>query len=107
MTQTTRPQRVPSSPVRDESQQTPRETTQPLDYERHLEAEHNLLVDSQQGWPTEVRRYRLFHPMQGQRREKTLVAFVGTRPAALSYFFRYIHPTTRAKRSVGQSAWRR
>lgn len=107
MTQTTRPRQDPPFPAREESRPAPRETTQPWDYQRHLEAQHNLRVDSQAGWPTLVSRYRLFRPLEGKKREKTLVAFTGTEPAALEHFFRYIHPAPKARTAVRQPAWRR
>lgn len=107
MTETTRPRQNPPFPAREQSQQAPRETTQPWDYQRHLEAEHNLRVDSQEGWPTAVRRFRLFRPLEGKKAEKTLVSFTGREPEALDHFFHYIHPTPRVSQIVRQPAWRR
>jgi hypothetical protein len=107
MVQSNQPQSNTPVQGRDDSRPTPRDNTQPWDYERHLEAEHNLLVDSQSGWPSAVSHYRLYRPMQGKQAEQTLVAFVGTGPAALAYFYRYIHPTTKAAVSARPSSWRR
>jgi hypothetical protein len=102
-----RPQQDHAFQSRDDSRPAPRDNTQPWDYERHLDAEHNLLVESQAGWPTTISRYRLYRPMQGKQAEKTLVAFVGNGPAALDHFFRYIHPTARVTTSARPTAWRR
>ncbi|MHB1005575.1 MAG: hypothetical protein ACYC3S_07990 [Chloroflexota bacterium] len=72
----------------------------PWEYERHLESQHNLLVDAEKGWPTAVKRYRLFRPLEGKRAERTLLVFEGTGPAALSHFFRYIHPAAQTQTSA-------
>lgn len=72
----------------------------PWEFERHLESQHNMLVDAEQGWPTVVKRYRLFRPMEGKRAEKTLLVYEGTGPAALAYFFAYVHPNARASTPV-------
>ncbi len=79
-----------------------RGASQPWEYQRHLEAEHHLLVDTEVGWPTEVKRYRLYRPQEKARREQTLLTFEGTGPEAMARFFDYIHPSGRAaKSSVG------
>jgi hypothetical protein len=72
-------------------------TPQPWEYERHLEAEHHLLVAAEAGWPTEVKRYRLFRPQEKNRPEQTLLVFDGTSPEAMARFFTYIHPTGQAR----------
>lgn len=108
MTDRNRPaQSQSSSRTRDEGRPASIDATQPWDYERHLEAEHNLLVDAEAGWPTAVKHFRLFRPMQGKTAEKTLVTFTGTGPAALAHFYRYIHPTARTNGGSSQQTWRR
>lgn len=84
-----------SAPREDGPGQTaPRATNvPPWEYERHLESQHNLLVDAEKGWPTAVKRYRLYRPMEGKHAERTLLTYEGTGPTALSHFYDYIHPT--------------
>ena len=67
----------------------------PVEYLRHLEQEHGLLVAPEPGWPTEVKRFRLVRPAGGGRSEQVLATFVGTRPQALAHFYRYLHPPRR------------
>ena len=93
MTEYNRPQQGAAPQERSDNQQARRGSAQPWDYERHLEAEHNLLVGVEEGWPTGVKRYRLYRPMQGKTPERTLLTFIGTGPLALSRFFDYIHPS--------------
>jgi hypothetical protein len=86
------PRRGPAPREANEEQQVNRHAAQPWEYERHLQAEHNLLVEAEKGWPTTVKRYRLFRPSEKNRRERTLLAVTGTGPEALAKFYRYIHP---------------
>jgi hypothetical protein len=78
------------------AQQAPKTEVLPWDYQRHLEAEHHMSVDAEQGWPTTVKRYRLFRPMEGKRPERTLLAFCGTGPEALAHFYQYVHPSSKS-----------
>ena len=85
--------RGPQAPREDAPGQRPANSNvPPWEYERHLESQHNMLVDAEQGWPTAVKRFRLFRPMEGKRAERTLVVHEGTAQAALSRFFQYVHP---------------
>lgn len=90
------PQRADSQ-APSENRQLPRETTQPYDYRRHIEGEHHLLVDFQKGAPTAIKRFRLFRASQNGKGEKNLVVFTGDEPAAMDFFFRFLHPLPRMK----------
>lgn len=72
---------------------------QPHDYEAHLEREHGLRVVVEPGWPTEIARHRLVRPAQGRHGERSLVAYVGTRPEAIDFFYRYLHPAGQKRKA--------
>lgn len=64
------------------------------EYHTHLEREHNLRVVEEEGWPTEIKRYRLVRPAgdKGKKKDSVLTVFEGTMPQAVSHFYGYLHP---------------
>ena len=103
MVETNNQRRGFAPPAASAVQQVAKAEVPPWDYQRHLETEHHMLVDAEKGWPTAVKRYRLFRPMEGKRPERTLLVYAGTGPAALAHFFQYTHPSGNGKTNARPS----
>jgi hypothetical protein len=94
-----RAERPPGAAPRQEVPDAEARGIQPHDYEAHLEREHGLRVVVEPGWPTEIARHRLVKPAPGGREERSLVAYIGTRPAAVDFFSRYLHPAGQKRKA--------
>lgn len=70
----------------------------PWRYQQHLAEEHGLTIIAEPGWPTAYKRYVLVRRRDSA--EQRLVSFTGTLPEAAAFFYRYIHPPSKAKQAV-------
>src|SRR5579885_3220103 len=74
------------------------EAVPPWRYQQHLAEEHGLTIIAEPGWPTAYKRYVLVRRRDSV--EQQLVSFTGTLPEAAAFFYRYIHPPSKAQQTV-------
>jgi len=79
-----------------ESAAPPQREVAPWNYRAHIEEEHSLKVIAEPGWPTEHKRYMLARVTDGK--ERSIDAYTGTLPQALSHFYKYLHPEPKVRR---------
>lgn len=93
-----RPPQAPGGPAAGEAEagRAARRVIPPSSYREHLETEHGLKVVAEAGWPTDIKRFFLVRSQDGS--EKSIAAFRGTFPEAVTHFYYLLHPEQRSRR---------